>query len=264
MTGPRLFFVHIPKTAGSTINTIAGLLCPRSQDHLENRAWRDRDVFGTYNFLSGHLSSRLPIELYAPRGYRFFTMFREPAEQFVSHLRWLRHYAKLPKEEARRLIDPLNLEIAYALDAAPPALNSQIACLRALLHNPHLASAVRPLFDNSLTRYMVTVSGEKMADRADAEQARRALDDFDVIGLQAEFGETLALLERATGLNWTAHAGRWDNSSPDTEVTGESNVAAGLAQEFIWSDLLLYREAVARFRHARLGGARPIGRTATA
>jgi hypothetical protein len=264
LAGPRLFFIHIPKTAGSTINTIARLLCPRMQDHIENGDWRDAEFYSGHNFLSGHLSSRLPVELYRPHGYRFFTMVRQPAEQFVSHLRWLRHYAKMPMEEARRLIDPLNLEIAHALDAAPAALGSQVACLRDLLQNPKLGPAVRPLFDNSLTRYMVTIGAARMTDQADAAQALQALDDFEMVGLQSEFAESLVLLERLSGLDWTAHAGRWDNSSPDTEVRGESSVAAGLAQEFIWSDMELYREAVTRFRRARLGALRSLPLAASA
>ncbi len=230
------------------------------QEHLENLGWRDAEAFADFNFLSGHLSSRTPLQLYRPKGFRFFTMFREPAEQFVSHLRWLRHYAKYPPEEARRLIDPANLEIAQALDAAPPDLRSQVTCLRDLLGVPRLALAVRPLFDNSLTRYMVTVSAAKLADAADGERALAALDDFELIGLQSHFAETLELLDRMTALDWSAHAGRWDNTSPDTQVIGDGATAAGLIEEMIWSDLVLYREACTRFaRQRRITGSARLG-----
>ena len=255
ISGQRLFFVHIPKTAGTTVNAIAHKLFQRVQEHLENFDWQDTAAFADFNFLSGHLSSRGPIERYRPKGFRFFTMFREPAEQFVSHLRWLRHYAKYPPEEARRLIDPTNLEIAQALDAAPTDLRSQVLCLRALLAVPRLALNVRPLFDNSLTRYMVPIGAAKHADTADADRAIRALADFELIGLQSHFAESLAMLDGLTGLDWSAHAGRWDNLSPDTEVIGEATAAAGLIEELIWSDLLLYREASTRFFRARLATA---------
>lgn len=260
--GPRLFFVHIPKTAGTTLNAIAGKLFQRAQEHLENLDWRDVEAFADFNFLSGHLSSRMPVQLYRPKGFRFFTMFREPAEQFVSHLRWLRHYAKYPPDEARRLIDPANLEIALALDAAPADLRSQVLCLRDLLGVPRLALAVRPLFDNSLTRYMATVSAARHVGGADAERGLDALDDFALIGLQSHFAETLDMLDRMTGLPWSAHAERWENTSPETRAIGDAAAAAaaGLVEEMIWSDLVLYREAATRFtRRLRVAGSAGYG-----
>jgi hypothetical protein len=133
--GPKLFFLHIPKTAGTTINYIASQLWLRTRDHVENSDWRHTPTFEWFNFLSGHLCAERAIQSYRNSGFSFFTMFRDPVSQFYSHVRWLQHYAEYPPEHARKLIAPLNYQLAMELASAGTGRNNQVACLTSLLDN---------------------------------------------------------------------------------------------------------------------------------
>jgi hypothetical protein len=244
--GPKLFFIHIPKTAGSTINAIADELIGRAAEHVENLHWQDTVAFGEFNFLSGHLSCQEPIRLYQPLGFRFFTILRDPVDQLISHLRWVRQYAKLSPEAAWEQIDPRNYEIALHLARAQPDLRSQLECLIALCEDPELGDATRPLFDNCLTRYLVAVSASRLVDPDDVRDAKTNLARFDLVGVQSHLAATLAALEGLTGLPWSRHANRRENTSGEDRVVGSKEAAADLLKELCWADQDIYRTALAQ------------------
>jgi hypothetical protein len=249
--GPKLFFLHIPKTAGTTINYIASQLWLRTRDHVENSDWRHTPTFEWFNFLSGHLCAERAIQSYRNSGFSFFTMFRDPVSQFYSHVRWLQHYAEYPPEHARKLIAPLNYQLAMELASAGTGRNNQVACLTSLLDNQVLGPVVRALFDNCQTRYMTPVGINLQVSRDDLEKAKQIAASLDGIGIQSHFDDSLSRLCAITGLNWSRYAGTRQNETPNRETDQDDVFGREACEAMIWADLELYEAALDLFRSRR-------------
>ncbi|MCY1643257.1 hypothetical protein [Methylorubrum sp. SL192] len=92
----RLYYVHVPKTGGTTINVlfrnIFGEL--RSLTHAESMliapATREvnAEVCREYNFVSAHLPRDFYNVHFKPFGYKAIVTLREPVEHFVSFVLW--------------------------------------------------------------------------------------------------------------------------------------------------------------------------------
>lgn len=92
---PLIFFVHVPKTAGSTVNAALKRHSANGQDHCEQLV-PDKAAFAeaanTLDWLSGHVALPTAKGLLAEatdRPVRFFTCLRDPTEQIASHYNWL-------------------------------------------------------------------------------------------------------------------------------------------------------------------------------
>jgi hypothetical protein len=92
---PLIFFVHVPKTAGSTVNAFLKRQLPggldqcqgliRSGDNLAEEASRRP-------WLSAHVDSataETQLKKATDREIRFFSCIREPVRQVASHYNWL-------------------------------------------------------------------------------------------------------------------------------------------------------------------------------
>lgn len=93
-TSPLIVFVHVPKTAGSSVNYFLAKNCPNGQLHMES-------VLGTPEFsslaqqadwLSGHLYPQQFVAELAglTRPIRWVSVVREPRQRLLSSLNWLR------------------------------------------------------------------------------------------------------------------------------------------------------------------------------
>lgn len=91
---PLIAFVHIPKTAGSTINEYLREAAP-GQDHIESWLGAPDQVsakLAKLKWVSGHVEfSAMQTLLSVEPGRRieFFTALRDPAKQISSHYNWL-------------------------------------------------------------------------------------------------------------------------------------------------------------------------------
>ena len=92
---PLIVFVHIPKTAGSTINAALNahfdrgfMHCEGMIDDLQSLA----RVAGDVDWISGHVPFHLMrgrLQQVTDRPLRFFSIMREPVSQVCSHYNWL-------------------------------------------------------------------------------------------------------------------------------------------------------------------------------
>jgi hypothetical protein len=89
---PLLAFVHVPKTAGSSVNAVLGHCSPRGLSHCE--VIFDTDAFLDHashcDWLSGHITrdvfaGRL---IWLNRPIEYFASTREPIAQLLSSLNW--------------------------------------------------------------------------------------------------------------------------------------------------------------------------------
>jgi hypothetical protein len=89
---PLLAFVHVPKTAGSTVNAVLDLCSPRGLSHCEVIFHTDAflDHASDCDWLSGHIgrdffAGRLS---WLNRPVEYFASTREPIAQLLSMLNW--------------------------------------------------------------------------------------------------------------------------------------------------------------------------------
>jgi hypothetical protein len=94
-TDPLIVYIHIPKTAGSTVNHILHRWDPAGVSHCEaiiNDPARLRAAASKISWISGHVA-RGPmvkaLRAVTDRPLRVFTLLREPTAQIASHYNWL-------------------------------------------------------------------------------------------------------------------------------------------------------------------------------
>lgn len=94
-TAPLKVFIHVPKTAGSTVNEYLERSGAQGASHVE--AWIQDDAITSQKltemeWVSGHVTfpdMRARLSAHSFRHLRFFTLVREPVRQLMSHYNWL-------------------------------------------------------------------------------------------------------------------------------------------------------------------------------
>jgi len=92
---PISVFIHVPKTAGSTVNDYLERLSAHGSSHIES--WINDDAVASEKMLqldwvSGHVQfpqMRARLAANTARHLRFFTLIRDPIKQLMSHYNWL-------------------------------------------------------------------------------------------------------------------------------------------------------------------------------
>ncbi|RWB74615.1 MAG: hypothetical protein EOQ50_15010 [Mesorhizobium sp.] len=146
----KVFFLHIPKTAGTSFNSMFRPLfsSDRYFDHMESRPelFKSLQSDGFPFFISGHLNFEFARSLIERKDVFTITILREPISQLISHLKWVK-YVGSPKYPDPAAIDPEILEFSRDLFQVPLNDTARIATL---LDHP---VGVR-LFDNLQVRYL--------------------------------------------------------------------------------------------------------------
>jgi len=182
-----LFFLHIPKTAGSSTNAFLRQVFGASnvQDHIENLlpALSDRR---TPALSAPCLSGHVPLwawSLY--RGTDVFdraTMLRRPWDRLVSHINWVARYAngreRLPPGAGG---EALGRVAALVVETDFERVRSLRTFMNAVKRERHFTS-----FDNYQVRMLRTGrmdAMEKRMEEADLCVAERELTGFACVGL---------------------------------------------------------------------------------
>lgn len=150
MSSPLIFFVHVPKTAGSAINAMLKEHEPNGADHQEH-LFEDKAALKkaaeSFAWMSGHVDFSIASKRLAEatdRPVRFFTCVRDPAKQVASHYNWLIEiFHKSPQFYAGH--PPVLREISSVLRAGPFDLDTVIGNL----------SAYQVLFLNGQSRFVL-------------------------------------------------------------------------------------------------------------
>ena len=218
---PRLVFSHVPKTGGTTLETILAknyrlsdvlhLNAPEFKRFPEILQLKKKPP----RFICGHHPLHSPLYRHLPAAPVFhLTLLREPVSRVVSYYNYLRHKTDHPLHP--QACD-LNLTDFVKSGASPELNNGQARRFSGFLHQA-------PPDDQTLF-----------------ETARDVLDNcFSLVGTTSCFDETLLLLHHFLGLSDIFYQRR--NQSPQSVKTGElsehqRSVIAGHNQ----ADTLLYQ-----------------------
>lgn len=208
-----LVFMHIPKTAGTTISSTLRLNYPQDLtlsmdlfDKLSELESVPLEKRSQLRLLYGHLP--WGVHEYIPRSCQHVTVLREPVSRVVSDYKYVLKTLHHPLHD--RVVDgKIGLE----------------EFIETLWLDKRISRQTRQLSNRA--------SGP--LDRDALEQAKRNLSEFLVVGLTERFEETFVLLRRALRLRLPFYATR--NVSAPLEV---SERAVELIREREELDLELY------------------------
>jgi hypothetical protein len=182
---PLIAYVHVPKTAGSTIEKVLDLCTPRGHSNIENVISDQAsflDLARNSDWIAGHVprDSLATGLIWHDRPIEYFASVREPVAQLVSHLNW-----SFEKYSRSNYYDFLNRD-EQCIDAEVMSVDfSNSAAVMSLL----LRHASRYL--NAQSRYIL---GADFAGITDSEIMRRlasytyVASEYDLPKLYRAFG----------------------------------------------------------------------------
>ena len=194
----RVFFMHIPKTAGTTLNValLDRFHGHRTATHIESTSWgRDHEAARSYDFVSGHvriaqLSQRIDLS-----DYLRITLLREPFAQLASHLAWVRSVADDHESDFYKAHGLHIQSVARRLRTIDFSSPRELE-----LFVESMTSAELELFDNCQTRYFLTERLEGRITTSELESATETLATIDLAGVVERYDDFLARLCRR--LDW--------------------------------------------------------------
>ncbi len=221
-----LIFVHIPKTAGVSLNHILDQYY-KPTETFSVRLGKDRKTFKSLpyeerakiNLLRGHIAFGAHKFLSRPTIY--MTVLRNPIDRTISH------YYFVLQETTQRLHDK-----AKSLDLADFVLNE-------------------PEVQNLQTKMLAGIENiYQQVDKSTLKQAKENLNSCAIIGLTERFEDTLALMENVLG--WqnipSVEKRQVTKSRPSISDVPESTIK--IIKEYNQLDIELYEYAKKLFEES--------------
>ncbi len=177
-----ILYVHIPKAGGSAVNDyfqqrLGKAACLLHAENQFRGKKPDPASFSNFEFISGHLVYP-NLKRHADSGDRFrMTVLREPLEQLVSHIAWIRFQTEPEQSRAFRSLPDNVKRLAERLTRFSPGNAEALESFMASLESPDLA-----FFDNCQTRYLLPQVKGSVAPGM-LRRARRDLEGMDFVGL---------------------------------------------------------------------------------
>lgn len=190
-----VFFMHIAKTGGSSLNSYFASHYPADAGivHLEGQLFpvdAERTAgFRKKRLLSGHVRVWDTRQILEPLPHLRFTMLRRPFAQTLSHLHWVYRFRKWRhRKELKRM---------------PPHIRTIVGRMREMglvdyIRNISMQEEL-DLFDNLQTRYFIPERGLGPLDDAALERALEELHRFHAVGLNEHFASSLKLYAEKAG-----------------------------------------------------------------
>jgi hypothetical protein len=204
-----LYFLHIPKTGGTSVAHFFKSLFPHHEicpawlwDHLDG--W-PMERLQNYRLFVGHFGDAL--ENYLGVKMRTVTVLREPVERSISQYAHVRRdelhpYHKLAEQlslrefcvhpETRHMIE--NYQAKYLASRIPDVIRTANRTQAARVRDFGITDAFEHIMDCSLS--------PKDLQR----RARARLDDCAAVGVTERLDETLGLFARTAGVDWQSDA----------------------------------------------------------
>lgn len=222
-----IYFLHIPKTAGSTIRSIlAQNFHPDARLVGKEATKLSEDQLDKVKLISGHFVYGLHEKINRPGSY--FTMLRHPVDRFFSEYRYIKD--RWQHDPAMR-----NMWMQY------PTFE---VFSRANLSVEYFVKNYPIYMDNIFVR---KISGQvperRRVTESDLESAKRSLrHNIDIFGVSERFDESILLIAKKYKFNCPVYVIK--NVGVKQEISSEVRERIAEEQKF---DIELYNWAVHRF-----------------
>lgn len=190
----KFFYLHIPKTAGSSFNIFLESQIATGNFYFHIEGVKEWGTLNEMQAISGHITLPRFKDNFIPNEYVTFTFFRNPIDQLVSHLYWVRHLSEPGVETFKQNHPPVIQKMSEKL----MQMNfSDIYEINHFIKNLNLAE--RSLFDNCQCRYLHPIPPNRKYANTDLEMAMESLSEIDLIGVTEHFDQTIELVTNQMG-----------------------------------------------------------------
>ncbi len=242
----RVLYVHIPKAGGSAVNDYfsrrLGLEnCAIHAEGLLRDPSADLSTVSQKQFISAHLTlPRLLEQINQPDRF-VMTVLRNPLEQTVSHLAWMRYQAEKSQEAAFSKLPEYVQELVGKLAETdlsdPEGLDALLASL---------CPRERSFFDNCQTRYLTRQLNDPV-NESQLAQAIQGLQAFNLVGLAEYMQDLFDCLSWRLGLPGADGARRVNVSRTKFGLDASNPAIGEVLEPYIRFDRQLYAEAKLHF-----------------
>lgn len=193
----KAFFLHIPKTAGSSVNVFFRQSFPEGEclSHIEGIRSDWQDKARPVSMLSGHIQFPDYERNFGDQNRVLICFFREPLRQLVSHIYWVRHLSEPEKADFLNDHPDIIKEISRRMTGFDFSTEKGLsAFVESMSH------AEASLFDNYHVRFL---SSPKFRERVSESHCREAfanLGRIHIIGLAEEMSVSLQYIADSLAL----------------------------------------------------------------
>jgi hypothetical protein len=176
----KIFFMHIPKTAGSSLNKMlaSNFIKRNTQLHIETdrkNNYKNVDLTNL-KMVSGHIHLYDIIKNFNLNNFLRITVLRNPYEQLISHINWLRFVGSKPNGKFFKAHSEPIREVALKTKEINFTNTTEVE--RFITQMPPIGNR---LFNNCQTRFLLNKK-KPTIDKGSAQEAIKTLHYFDLIG----------------------------------------------------------------------------------
>lgn len=193
-----ILFMHVPKTAGTSFNTLVRSLLPKEGiiAHIELKDNREyARLQRDYRYISGHLRVGLFKAHFDLQQAHLYAIVREPYSHLHSHLKWLIKTSTASDDNYFKYSNPVIYELGRELSRFDLG---DTGVLSRFVENIKGASAA--FFDNMQVRYFLDHEPDRVTGD-DLAIAVRNTGLFKAIGLTEKYDDFVQNFKRINHLN---------------------------------------------------------------
>jgi hypothetical protein len=242
MDEPRIFFMHIAKTAGSSVNKIfSEIYRNQAITHIEGKPdWNT--AIDQFSFISGHI--RYPVFARMVKGvdFKYITFVRDPIEHLRSHLNWVRIQTIDPKHKKFVERNPAIWRLSKGLWKVNL---SDAKSILFFLEEHYSNTQCKVLFQNCQCRYFINIKENINVGKDEFRNALGNMNQFEFVGISEKFDQSMKLLFAKMGLRDLRINALENVESYDRQYDRES--FREVLSDYIGYDCGLYELALTRF-----------------
>lgn len=240
--GRKIFFIHIPKAAGSSVNDcVCSAIDGAYYTHIEGL--RDRwDDIKEAKFLSGHIRYYEYEKDFSKSDYIVFAFFREPFAHVKSHMNWVKRLSEPELIEKRESHPDIVKNISDDL------ASFEFTDIKALkLYVKNIKPVAYGLFDNCQVRFLSDVNSNERVTQRHLDQAIKNLQHLHYIGISEYSKESQNQLMSLVGLNRGKPEAKVNINFYDYGLNLNETEVIDALEPLVKYDLKLYEIAKSRF-----------------
>lgn len=252
---PRLFFLHIPKTAGTSFVDLGVRWFGQknSANYIEGRPVAARKKLGKKRFVSGHIFYDEMMRLPYIGDCKRAIFLRDPYARLASHLRYMDRYNQPEFERGFAVLRPelqgIVKKLAQVDFNSPREIETYLSDLtdwgNAAYHNCQTRFLVCDLESSAITPYLPQLPEHAL------EQACERLSKFDYLCLSEEFADSVAPMAADFGFDLLSETPRSNTESSSRKLDYLDPAIRNVLAPFLEEDVALYQFARKLFQEKR-------------
>jgi hypothetical protein len=241
---PKMLFMHIPKTAGTSFNSFMRMHVPEeaAAHHIEKYSSREYGSLArAKTYLAGHLPVHMLKQNFNMAEFDCYSIVRDPYRHLHSHLNWIKGIAAHKGSAFYKRHDPVIQKLAMKIAGLDFTDLKQVKNFIMCLQGFEL-----DFFDNCQTRYFLDYRPDKVSVN-DFKNTLTNIDLFNHVGLTEKYDQFKSAISSAYNLPEVSLPAAFNKTLYQPLYDCDSTDMREIFYPLIHSDLLLYETIEKRF-----------------